>query len=368
MVDKKHVLNRFQSLQPSAGRFLACLTLVAFSLGCSKEKIVSYSVPKETNEPMAVTQSAAPAAPHLDWTLPTGWTEKPGDTMRLAAFDIKGPDGQTAEVTIVPLRGVSDIELQSVNMWREKIALKPITQEELAKIEKPVEVAGTPAKFYDMAGETAAGGKSKPRVTAAILPRAGTMWFFKMTGDDNLVSAQKEAFLGFLKSLAIHEDHAAPAVASTQAAPRQPQTEGEAPAAKSWKVPAGWQEQAPSAMVMASYSVPGENGAKADVSISMFPGDVGGTLANVNRWRGQIGLAPVGTEDLPKVTSAADLDGLKATLVDMVGKSAKTGREARLVAAIVPREGNTWFYKLMGDGKVVEREKAPFLEFIKTAR
>jgi hypothetical protein len=32
---------------------------------------------------------------------------------------------------------------------------------------------------------------------------------------------------------------------------------------------------------------------KAEVTVSAFPGDTGGLLANLNRWRGQIGLEPV---------------------------------------------------------------------------
>ena len=36
-----------------------------------------------------------------------------------------------------------------------------------------------------------------------------------------------------------------------------------------------------------------DEGKTASVNISFFPGDVGGTFANVNRWRAQMGLPPV---------------------------------------------------------------------------
>ena len=36
--------------------------------------------------------------------------------------------------------------------------------------------------------------------------------------------------------------------------------------------------------------MPAVEGAKADVTVSIFPNDTGGVVANVNRWRTQVGL------------------------------------------------------------------------------
>ena len=49
--------------------------------------------------------------------------------------------------------------------------------------------------------------------------------------------------------------------------------------------------------------------------------------------------------------------GGKASLADITGQDARTGQEARLLAVVVPQVGQTWFYKLMGDAKVVERRE-----------
>ena len=46
--------------------------------------------------------------------------------------------------------------------------------------------------------------------------------------------------------------------------------------------------------------------------------------------------------------------------------SAKARIAARLVAAVVPHGDNTWFYKLMGDGKAVAGQKDSFVQFVKT--
>ena len=93
------------------------------------------------------------------------------------------------------------------------------------------------------------------------------------------------------------------------------------------------------------------------MTITTFPGSVGGTLANVNRWRSQLGLEPVEASDLPKMTSSLDVLGGKAMLVDMTGSDKKTSQKARLIAAMVAQKAARWFYKLMGDEQVVARER-----------
>src|SRR4029077_1928402 len=127
-------------------------------------------------------------------------------------------------------------------------------------------------------------------------------------------------------------------------------------------------EQPAQQMVLHSFSIVDGQGGKASVTITTFPGSVGGTLANVNRWRNQLNLEPVEQSDLPKVTSSLDVLGGKAMLVDMIGTDRKTNQKARLMAAMVAKEGSTWFYKLLGDEQVVAREKEAFIKFVQTIR
>jgi hypothetical protein len=104
------------------------------------------------------------------------------------------------------------------------------------------------------------------------------------------------------------------------------------------------------------------------VNVSTSAGDGGGMLANANRWRAQLGLAPEAEADLSKETQSVDLPGGKATLVDISGKNPSNGEKARLVAVVVPQSGSTWFYKLMGNTQVVEREKEAFMKFVQTVK
>jgi hypothetical protein len=215
--------------------------------------------------------------------------------------------------------------------------------------------------------------KLKARILVAMLAQGSTTWFCKMTGEDSLVSAEKPNFLAFLKSLSFGPEAAEPSTTSPHdftsfgGSPTAAASAGEAAAKPDWQVPPDWKEQPPSQMLLAKFLLTGTEGAKAEVSVSVFPGDTGGLLANVNRWRGQVGLPAVAEPEVSKLPSV-DVMGGKATLVDVTGVSPKSGQKARLIGAIVPREGNTWFYKLMGDERVAEQQKPAFVKFIQTVR
>jgi hypothetical protein len=120
-------------------------------------------------------------------------------------------------------------------------------------------------------------------------------------------------------------------------------------------------------MLLAKYVVGPEGKAGAEITISAFPGDTGGIEANVNRWRRQIGLQGVSGEELQQLLSPLELSEGTATVVDMAGTSMDQGEPSRLVAATVPRGGETWFYKLLGPESLVASQKEAFLEFVRSA-
>jgi hypothetical protein len=132
-----------------------------------------------------------------------------------------------------------------------------------------------------------------------------------------------------------------------------------------WQAPSGWTPKAASAMRKGSFSVPGDGGV-SDLSITAFPGDVGGELANVNRWRGQVGLTPLGPDGLDAAVTRFTANGLTFTLVDLSGQG-EPGAKA-ILGAIVPFGGSTWFFKLTGTGALVGASKAAFVDFLHTVK
>ena len=133
-----------------------------------------------------------------------------------------------------------------------------------------------------------------------------------------------------------------------------------------WTAPTAWKPKPLGAMRKGSFAIPGADGTEADLSITAFPGDVGGELANVNRWRGQIQLPPLSEADLATATTHREIHGLPFVLVDFVSPSAV--KPTRIVGAILPFNRATWFFKLMGPDATVEAAKPAFLEFLQTVR
>ena len=133
-------------------------------------------------------------------------------------------------------------------------------------------------------------------------------------------------------------------------------------AALVWTAPANWTPKALGSMRKGSYSIAGDAGTMADLAITAFPGDTGGLFANVNRWRGQVGLGPIEAAQLETNTQAVEANGLKMVIVDA------TGSGNTLIGAIVPYNGQTWFFKLLGPEALVAREKPAFKEFLNTVK
>jgi hypothetical protein len=295
--------------------------------------------------------------------------------MRAASFRVAGKDGKQADVSVIPLPGLAGSDLDNVNRWRGQVGLPSVTEAELAKLAQPVEIAGQSASLYEQAGSNAGSG-NKTNILAAITRRDGTAWFFKMTGEAALVTEQKPAFIEFLKSVSFPA-----AVAQAQLPPSHPPIDGgnmmgqAATAASSgqlkpaWAVPSGWKEIPGGQFLVAKFLVTGAANAQAGVNVSMSSNDGGGMLANVNRWRTtQLGLGPVTEADLPKEIQTIDLPGGKASLVDLTGQDARSGQQTRLLAVVIPRSGETWFYKLMGNPEVVQQEKDAFMKFVQSAK
>jgi hypothetical protein len=350
------------------------VAVIALSVGCGKEEIQVYRVPKE-KPPMRVDDGHdhPPAVmPSLAWKLPPGWEERGPGRMSIASFSIPGKAGQEAEVSVMPMPGESASNLSLlVNIVRQGAGMGPIGDEELARLVEDISIGGLAARLVDLSGATASNGPDKEsRIILAVLTRAGTTWLFKMAGSADLVSSQKGTFLDFLKSITFHEvDAQPPATANVRRGAAAADESVTAVQAKpKWEVPQGWKEVPPTQMLLAKFLLTGPADSKAEVTVSVFPGDVGGLVANVNRWRRQIGLAEAAADDVSKLVSALDVARGKAMLVDMSGSDAKKGQKTRLIGVIVPQGAQTWFYKLMGDEAVAEREKAAFIRFVQGAK
>jgi hypothetical protein len=112
-------------------------------------------------------------------------------------------------------------------------------------------------------------------------------------------------------------------------------------------------------MSVASFTVSG-GGQEAALTITPLGGNQD-PLANINRWRRQVGLPPLTDlgDDPPQ---PIDVAGVSGSLVDIGGP------EGRTLAVIAPRGGMTWFYKLSGPDPLVKSQRDAFEAFVRSVR
>lgn len=121
-------------------------------------------------------------------------------------------------------------------------------------------------------------------------------------------------------------------------------------------LPQGWQQVQPGSMILHSLSTP----SGAVVNISAFPGDVGGVIANVNRWRGQLGLDQATPDQINTSLKADKLGPVDAQRVDL------SNTTQRLVVTFGMVDGKTWFIKLTGTTEQIDAALPAFDQFLKS--
>jgi hypothetical protein len=139
------------------------------------------------------------------------------------------------------------------------------------------------------------------------------------------------------------------------------------PAAKSgglrWTLPTGWTESPGGQMRLATFNAPVTG--RIDASVVVLPGPAGGELANVNRWRNQIGLPPIDDAALAKARTVVKT---KAGALHVYDFTSEAEPRSRVVAGLTSSRGETWFIKLNGDAGAVSAARADFMKLLGSLR
>jgi hypothetical protein len=99
--------------------------------------------------------------------------------------------------------------------------------------------------------------------------------------------------------------------------------------------------------------------------VVVLPGPAGGELANVNRWRGQIGLPATDEASLARARTTVQS---KAGTVNVYDFTSEGTKKSRLVAGSLLIDGSSWFVKLTGDAEPVAAARADFLRILESLR
>lgn len=152
---------------------------------------------------------------------------------------------------------------------------------------------------------------------------------------------------------------AGPATPSAAMPPAPPSGSG-----LSWKLPQGWTQEQGGGMRFATLKtgIPG----RIDASVIMLAGAAGGELANVNRWRSQIGLAPIDETTMATQRTLVKSPAGNVSVFDFSGEGASASRT--LAGLITTSDGNTWFFKVTGDVQPVGKAKPSLLRLLESLR
>ncbi|MFM7818144.1 MAG: hypothetical protein ACKPGI_14400, partial [Verrucomicrobiota bacterium] len=143
----------------------------------------------------------------------------------------------------------------------------------------------------------------------------------------------------------------AASTASTASSPSSP------PQRTPWTVPPGWTEKpSTGGMRIATYAVTAPDGRAVDISVVPLGAAAGSLLDNVNRWRGELELAPVTEADLPRLLSPVKIGEVDAQMVELISEKpvGADKTRSRTLAAILPLPGTTVFFKAKGDDALVQ--------------
>lgn len=134
-----------------------------------------------------------------------------------------------------------------------------------------------------------------------------------------------------------------------------------------WVKPDGWSEQPVVEMRLGSFKVTGPNSTSADVSVVAFPGDAGGLVANINRWRGQLELPSLEEEQMRQLIQQIEVQGAPVYLVDLQ-TAENSSKPSRVLGAVLERPDRTWFVKMTGPPALLESQRQNFFNFVKSFR
>lgn len=144
-----------------------------------------------------------------------------------------------------------------------------------------------------------------------------------------------------------------------------------------WDVPEGWVD-APevSQFHVADYRFPGTTQAlPGRLTVSVSRGDGGGVRENIQRWRGQLFLAPPkGPAPGDSVSRPMGVPVGEATIVELSGQYQGEHVPTHLLGAIVQvpaQDGSTfqtWFFKMLGDRQTINNNRKKMLRMILSLR
>ncbi|MCO6457912.1 MAG: hypothetical protein J5I93_21625 [Pirellulaceae bacterium] len=364
-----------RAVRPGGWLAISFLLVLVCGVGCNRrEQISSYTVPKQTTAAAAAgapQRMLAALVPHANtawffklmgpdqevqplgepfrqlvrsvrfdaqrgepaWDLPAGWTARQGSELRFATIAVP-VEGKTLELTVIPLGmpdgDTPDYQLSNVNRWRGQLGLPPIAADALPDSVERLELADGEATLVELVGQ--AGPAMGPPFAGMGSPPAGP------------ASARPPG-----------EGGSAPAGAGDAAG---------GPGTIRYTTPEGWEPGRVGGIRKAAFVVR-DGQQQVEITAIDLAAAAGELLPNINRWRGQIELPDVDQQQLDTHLVPLTIGGLPGHYVELPA-TGDPDRPKSILGAVVVEGPRAWFFKLMGDTPLAQRERERLQEFLKS--
>ena len=351
---------------PTQGpRFCAALAVPLLLASCSQgpERTVdeSRTLPADQvdlqwnrSHTQRFSRDQAPPPTGLELTLPEGWESRVSNQpfRKFTVGVIGQPD---TECYLSFLSGSGGGALMNINRWRGQVGLGPLDQAAFDAVARHP-FLGSSAPFAEL---TDGPGDDGMLVLFNVLPEG--FYSLKMLGPKGVLARESERFLAFGASLDLDGGPGA----AGRADPKVPDATGgpggsfrDGARKLGWEIPKGWSLQPARSNRLATFSI----GDGAECAVSAWPGDLGGLRANVDRWRGQVGLPAVAAGGDPDLERMRVL-GSEAVLVDLEGPEG----DGMLALYLLLAE-ESLFVKLTGPVALLASERDHFRAFCASLR
>ncbi len=339
-------------------------------VGCDRgDGIRVDTVPKDPPPP--ATPKATAGAKPVAWQLPSGWSEVADSSGsqfgRFATIQVNPADPSLA-LTVNVLQGSGSGELlPNLNRWEGTLGLPATPAAEAEKKAKTVEVDGHAGRRIDLTGVDVK-TSAPARLLGFILPHGQEAWSFKLQGSPDKVAAQEAAFDAFIGSVKFlthdHDGEGQGADEKGTTPPPSPAANAKPTTLASFTAPFGWrQEQSDKPFRVATFFVD-EGNARAEVIVSKLRlNGFGSMLANVNRWRGEVGLPP-STDEKNESLQEVQVGGSPCIVFDFAGPESADAKRSNV--AMLVKGADVWFVKLIGPAKTVADQRANFDAFLQS--
>jgi len=304
-----------------------------------------FGIASDTPKPDA---GVGEAAAMLRWDLPPGWIERAPSAMRVANFGVGASEDAECYLTI--LAGDGGGVGANVNRWLAQMQQPALVAAQIDALPRAklfhreavlLDIEGT---FTGMSGGSAQAGR---RLLGMLLVDPDGSAFLKFVGPADVVAREQESFKALAASFRSANDRPEEQTSSA--------TRLERAAGLLVRVPESWMrvpEKPPRALDL-------RVDAEVECSITVLQGTAGGARANIDRWRGQIGLEPL---------DDAQFAGLE--VVPMLGNGAllveASSSESGVLAAVSAGTERSVFVKLTGPLGQIGRHRAAFLDLCRT--